>query len=55
MKVARLSYPHQESHLLQMVELRKAPPIGFQMGMYMKILRDINWDISNLVHNKEVR
>ena len=43
------------SYLLNMVELIQAPPMGYQIGIKMKSLRDIQWKSKNLVKTQEVR
>ena len=53
--VASLRDIHWESGLVHMVDMRKAPPMGCQMGTEMEILRDIHWEGSHLVHKQELR
>ena len=51
--VGRLKYLHWEGHLVKMVDLREALPMGFQAGMVLENLRVHNLE-SHLVHNMEL-
>ena len=39
-----MMYLHWESHLVQKVDLRNAPPMTDYMGMMVTVLRDLHWE-----------
>ena len=53
-KVGRLRYLYWESHLVQMMELREAPPMGCQVEIVLENLRIHQWE-SHLIQNMELR